>query len=207
VPTVAQFQQAIQQAFAAWESTDTVTGLHSEVSFVADLATPVVGSGNFMVGDPDGAEIDLLAIDGGASSRGRAFIATTQPTVRLTSGTQNYPGSEAIIGADITINTSAGTAYTLDVFRRLLTHEIGHSIGLRDVDIGQNWRQFVDDNFNGNTSASARETLTNSWSLLVDPANPAASPLAIHEVPNADPGTNTPGVDILMESNFQGVVP
>jgi hypothetical protein len=37
--------------------------------------------------------------------------------------------------------------------------------------------------------------------------NPAASSLAIYEVPNADPGTRTEGVDILMESRGLGVGP
>ena len=36
-PSVAEFQQAIETAFAAWESTDPVTGLGTSVHFVPDL--------------------------------------------------------------------------------------------------------------------------------------------------------------------------
>jgi len=39
VPSVANFQQAIEQAFAAWESVDPASGLGTTLSFVADLAT------------------------------------------------------------------------------------------------------------------------------------------------------------------------
>jgi len=47
--------------------------------------------------------------------------------------------------------------------------------------------------------------LTNSWALLVNPFNPGASPLARHTVPFSNPGTTTPGVNILMESNGLGI--
>jgi hypothetical protein len=64
---------------------------------------------------------------------------------------------------------------------------------------------FIDDNFDGTTSETALATLTNSWALLVDPLNPAASPLSRFTVPFGDPGIETPGVDILMESRGLGI--
>ena len=38
-PSVADFQLAVEQAFAAWTAVDPVTGLHTSISFVADLTT------------------------------------------------------------------------------------------------------------------------------------------------------------------------
>lgn len=81
-----------------------------------------------------------------------------------------------------------------------MTHEIGHALGLGDVEFGINPGIFIDDNFDGSDRATALATLTNSWAGLVDPFNPAASPLSLFDVQDADPGVDTPGVDILMES-------
>ena len=60
--------------------------------------------------------------------------------------------------------------------------------------------RFIDDNLDLSSSAAALATLTNSWTLLVDPLNPAASPLQRFMLTLGDPGTQTFGVDILMES-------
>ncbi len=43
VPTVPDFQVAVQQAFDAWRAVDPVSGLGSTLTFVPDLSTPVVG--------------------------------------------------------------------------------------------------------------------------------------------------------------------
>lgn len=67
VPTVAEFQGTVEQAFGAWTSTDPETGLNTSLSFVADLSTPAVDEpgdpGNILsfLGLNDGAEIDLFA--------------------------------------------------------------------------------------------------------------------------------------------------
>ena len=202
-PTVAAFQAAVEQAFAAWASIDPATGLHTNLSFVADLATEVVGSGSFGGVDRNGAEIDLLAMD---ANEARVFVVTNfdviEETVTLTSHTPNYPGSSAISGVDITINNNAGARQNLNTFRRLLTHEIGHALGLGDVETAEVQAEFIDDNYD---AATALGTLTNSWALKVNPLNPAASPLNSYVVAGGNPGNDTPGVNLLMESVGLGI--
>lgn len=203
VPSVSDFQNAVQAAFDAWKAPDPATGLSSSLRFVPDFATPVdtavVGGVRF------GAEIDLFASNlGDGGTRGFSFFNAVGGPLTLTSGTTGYAGL-AITGADITINSNSGALYTLDLFRRLLTHEIGHAIGLGDVEGDINPNSFIDDNFNGSTSATALATLTNSWAALVNPLNPALSPLSVFNVSPLDPGVGTPGVDILMESRGLGI--
>ncbi|MGI9456328.1 MAG: hypothetical protein ACR2NU_07180 [Aeoliella sp.] len=207
VPAVADFQTAVEQAFDAWESDDPATGLTTDLSFVADLGTTVVGTSVFGGVDSDGAEIDLLADNAGDSgARAVTFFNAVSDNVTLTSGTANYAGSFAISGADISMNNNNGAAYTLDFFRRLLTHEIGHAIGLGDVENADDSMEFIDDNYDGTNSATALATLTNSWALKVNPLNPAASiGLSLFQVNDANPGIDTPGVDILMESSGLGI--
>ncbi len=102
------------------------------------------------------------------------------------------------------MNTSK--TFTLASFRRTLTHEIGQAIGLGDVETDVN-PQFIDDNFDGTSSDTALATLTNSWALLINPFDPAASPISVYTVPNGDPGIDTDGVDLLMEGNNGGRSP
>ena len=215
-PSVTAFSEAVMDAFDAWTIPDPATGLTTAVNFVADFATPVVG---FNVGngglDTRGAEIDLFGSNdagfwnvGNTGLQGETRFGAIGSTVTLTSGTVNYAGSTAISGADIIMNSNAGALYTLDLFRRILTHEIGHTLGLGDVEGDINPGAFIDDNYNGSTSATALATLTNPWALLVNPANPGASAgLSRFTVPSANPGTTTPGVNILMESRGVGIGP
>ena len=79
-------------------------------------------------------------------------------------------------------------------------------MGLGDVDTDINFGLFIDDNFDGTTSATALATLTNPWAQLVNPINPAASPLALFNVADGNPGVDTPGIDILMETNIPGAL-
>ena len=210
--TVSQFQTAVEDAFAAWTVTDPATGLTTALSFTPDFATTAVGVGDNMNGglNTNGAEIDLLAyFDGGFWNPGNTgqqgetrFNAVGGP-VTLTSGTTGY-NAGGIIGSDIIFNR--GATYDLSVFRLLLSHEIGHSLGFADVDVtsGPNGT-FIDDNYNGSSDATALATLTNSWALLVNPLNPAASTgLSLYSVLNGTPGTKTAGVNILMESQGLG---
>lgn len=219
-PTVAQFGTAIDQVFGAWTAVDPATGLGTDLFFVDDTSnTAVVSNGGFGSGvNTLGAEIDLLAADAGDSgTRGEAwFASTTSDVVTLTSGTEQYGRQEngqpslsgAITGADVYINSNAGAVYDLDLFRRLLTHELGHALGLGDVEDFTN-RGFIDDNYDGSSDATALATLTNSWALLVNPLDPSAS-VGLTQFPagtvgTLSPGLQTPGVDILMESFGLGI--
>jgi hypothetical protein len=208
LPTVVDFQKSIEDAFAAWTVIDPATGLGTNLSFIADLNTPVVGTG-FGGVNTNGAEIDLLAaVDafswnaGDSSTRGEAFFRAVFDDVTLTSGTTGYSNGGAISGADLTLNNNPGAVYSLDLFRRLMTHEIGHTIGLGDVEGDINPNAFIDDNAD---AGDALATLTNPIAQLVDPYNPANSPFFIFNIPDDDPGTRTPGVDILMESRGLGI--
>src|SRR5687767_6017773 len=58
-PTPAAFQQAVDNAFAAWTVTDPGTGLGTSVTFAPNLTTPV--STAIVSGVRQGAEIDLFA--------------------------------------------------------------------------------------------------------------------------------------------------
>jgi hypothetical protein len=205
-PAVAQFQSAVEQAFAAWTVVDPFSGLSTTLSFTLDLGTPVVGTGAGGI-NTNGAEIDLLGVTdanfwniGDAGLQGESFFNAVAGPITLTSGTAGYAAG-AISGADITMNSNRQALWTLDWFQLILTHEIGHALGLADVDVQSGPAgNFIDDNYNGGTSATALATLTNSWAALVDPFNPANSPLNLYTVANGDPGIDTPGVDILMES-------
>lgn len=205
-PSSAAFQSAVESAFGAWTSVDPVTGLTTGLSFVSDFGTTVNGTlaGNVRLG----SEIDLFAQNlGDSGTRGFTFLNWVGGTVTLTSGTAGYSAG-AISGADVTLNSNAGAVYTLDLFRRLLTHEVGHAIGFADVEGDINPNSFIDDNFDGSSSASALLTLTNSWAGKVNPLDPSASVgLSVFNVPGADPGVGTLGVDILMESRGLGIGP
>jgi hypothetical protein len=200
------FQLAVEQAFGAWTTTDPVTGLRGMLSFRADFDTPVstTVAGNIR----HGAEIDIHAFNfGDAGTRGDSFFQAVGASVTLTSGTVGYAAAP-ISGADIRINNNPGAVYTLDLFRRLLTHEIGHAIGLGDVEGDINAGTFIDDDLDLSSSTTALATLTNSWALLVDPLNPSASEgLSRGTAAYANPGVLTPGVDLLMESRGLGLAP
>ena len=51
-PTVADFQQAVGQAFAAWTAVDPVSRLGTALSFAADLGTSVATGPGFGTLDP-----------------------------------------------------------------------------------------------------------------------------------------------------------
>lgn len=208
VPSVSDFEQAVLDAFAVWMATDAGSGLSTSLYFVPDLSTAV--STSLVGGVRLGAEIDLFAsTDGGSwnpgdpGTRAEAFFnsVSVPGDLTLTSGTTNYAGF-AISGSDITFNNNPTAVYTLTTFRTILAHEIGHSLGLADVDVTSGPAgTFIDDNYDGATAATALATLTNSWAATIDPLDPWATPgLSFYTVANGTPGVDTPGVDILMES-------
>jgi hypothetical protein len=87
----------------------------------------------------------------------------------------------------------------LDIFRRLLTHEIGHAIGLGDVEGSINPGRFIEDNYDGTSATTISNMPNNSWTHLVNPLDPANSTgPQVFNVPNGN--TSTAGVDILKES-------
>ncbi len=210
-PPAELFAAAVDAAFTVWTATDPETGLFTCLSFTPDFATPV----NPGVVDRVrlGAEIDLFAATaavhwsaGSAVLQGESYFSDigVAGTLVLTSGVVT-PYSSAITGADITLNSNPQALWDLPTFQTVLTHEIGHALGLADVDVYAGpLGQFIDDNFDGASSDTARGTLNNSFALLIDPFDPSASvldgTLALRTVADADPGFDTPGVDILMES-------
>ncbi|MCA9217991.1 MAG: hypothetical protein KDB27_33200 [Planctomycetales bacterium] len=220
-PTVNEFQEAIEHAFADWEQVDPATGLGTELRFVPDLETPVVlvpPQRSLEEGarlNP-GAEIDILGVPlANSFLRGRAVIYGDPVTssVTLTSGVSDYQ-AVVISGADVHMANDNIWA-SLDEFRLVLSHELGHAIGLADVDLSSEdsptRTMFYDDNFDNTSDDSAHKTLTNSFAELIDPLDPNnTAALNLYELcDNSDdrcvsrPGVDTPGVDIHMETSFQ----
>src|SRR5262249_13422144 len=122
----------------------------------------------------------------------------------LMSGTTSYEGF-AISGSDIRFDPAL--TWTLDLFRRVLTHEIGHALGFAAFEqypgVGGAFSPFPHDNYDGTTSATAFATLTSSFALEINPLDPDSTPLLkIKSSLNDDPGLRTPGVDMLMESGI-----
>jgi len=200
-PSVAQFETAVRDAFGAWTAIDPVSGFGTTLNFIPDFSTSVATGSGFGTLDINGAEIDLIASDAGVQGfGGLTVISRIGVPVTLTSGVADYAPSTSIDGVDLHLNSNADTFYTLDIFRRLLTHELGHAIGLGDVDFGS---PFIDDNYDPNDPLG---TLTNSWIDLIDPLDPAGSPgLSTYSVAASD--FQIAGVDILMESNGLGTGP
>lgn len=210
-PTGEELRAAIERAFEHWTVIDPATGLSAAFHFVEDLATPTVDAAGIpdlpptFLGLNPGAEIDILA-ETPHSGPGFAasvvfFVDSAADDLTLSSGTTDYPGF-AISGADIRINPVI--AWPLGGFEALLTHEIGHALGLADLEapaIPGSTSGFLDDDYDPSSSASALATLTNSFSSQIDPFDPEASPLLSYSGDlNADPGIDTPGVRMLMES-------
>jgi hypothetical protein len=211
-PSVEDFERAIARAFENWTVVDPATGLPSGFYFVEDLETVAIDEpgdpfrpASFLGANP-GAEIDLFAETPHAGPQFAAsvvvFVDPTPGDLTLTSGTTDYPGY-AIAGADIRINP--GYVWSLRGFEVLLTHEIGHALGLGDLEFSSGLgggSGFIDDDYDPTTSASAAATLTNSFALEIDPLDPDASPLQTYPGDlDGDPGLDSEGVTLLMETD------
>ncbi|MFC1759388.1 PEP-CTERM sorting domain-containing protein [Planctomycetota bacterium] len=210
-PTVEEMQDAIEQAFAEWESIDPATGLGSDVRFVPDFETPVfqepfVGDGFYL---NRGAEIDLIISDFGHEDFGSEFAINADPDadhVALTSGVVNNP---AVVASGVDILFNGQRTWDIDSVRDTLAFTIPFALGLAFADEadGDIISRFYDDNYDNTDSTTALATLTNSFADKIDPFDPDNSPaLKLYDVCSGigfdcagDPGISTPGVDILAE--------
>jgi hypothetical protein len=207
LPSSAAFSAAVQGAFNAWTVVDPVSHYGSSLRFVYDAGTAVAGVVGGGSANSNGAEIDLIATTdarfwnpGNTGTQGETWFNGIGATATLTSGVANYSFSRAISGADIYINSNPGAVYSLGLFRRLLTHEIGHAIGLGDVEGDINPGTFIDNNFSAVDPAG---TLNDSWAALVNPLDPSRSVgLARYAIGAA---STAAGVNLLMESRGLGI--
>lgn len=209
-PSENAFHQAFENAFDHWRATDPATRLGTAVTFTEDFGTAVnegnsasPGFGNLRLG----SEIDIFATPLAAGSGFAQVSAFGAVGVELTSGVANYNGNFAISGADVHLSTSQ---FSVESFELLLTHELGHALGLADAELADGANVFLDDNYDGTNSATASATLTNSWAARIDPFDPdnlSAAGLQLYKVANSDPGLDAPGARILMESNDAGELP
>lgn len=212
VPSSVAFAGAVQNAFDAWTRVDPVSGFGTSLSFRYDANTTPVGVTTGTGGvNVNGAEIDLIATNdagfwnpGNNGTQGETWFAGINSRATLTSGVANYSFSNAISGADIYLNNNPGAIYTLDLFRRLLTHEIGHAIGLGDVEGDINPGLFIDDNFDGTSAATIAATLNNSWAAMVNPLDPSSS-AGLSRYSLGAGATTGAGVNLLMESRGLGI--
>ncbi|MCC6682876.1 MAG: hypothetical protein IT445_18415 [Phycisphaeraceae bacterium] len=206
VPTNAQFKRTVRKAFEAWTTVDPATGFGTKLRFQSDLSTPV--SRRVVSSVRLGAEIDLFAAMSASNwdiedenLQGETAFSSRHignKKIRLTSGTTGYSGY-AITGADITLNSNPEAIWTLGWFRLVLAHEIGHALGLADVDVVGPDGMFIDDNYEDERPAKLR----NSFAAKINTTNPAASGhLHLYEVPNDEEGLEHPAVNILMESEL-----
>lgn len=223
VPTVEDFQAAVENSFSAWESVDPVSGLETDIRFTPDLDTPIVinplpGNVHDLIGLSRGSEIDIGVTsleEIGSTALMFAGFDPDADTVTLTSGVEGYSAA-VFAGVDILISSrpSFSPQWNLDTFQTVLTHELGHALGLADVDLPTgNFdvnSPYLDDNFDDSSNVTALETLTNSFALLIDPFDPDNSPGLLEfeictspEGCSSLPGLDSPGVDLLMESSPQ----
>lgn len=207
LPSSAAFAATVQGAFNAWTVVDPVSNYGTALRFVHDTSAAVAGVTGGGGANINGAEIDLIATTdarfwnpGNNGTQGETWFNGIGATTTLTSGVANYSFSRAISGADIYLNSNPGAVYSLAFFGRLLTHEIGHAIGLGDIEGDINPGAFIDNNFN---AADPAGTINDTWAALVDPLDPSRSAgLSRYSIGTA---ATAAGVDVLMESRGLGI--
>lgn len=148
--TLAQFQTAVNSAFDAWQSEDK--NIKFTPGTVA-VAAPTMATDNHVVGN----EIDFFA-QAALGASGLTFKYGVQDPVRLTNGysndgSGNFTPSDRIYASDIYINTVSGMGWTIGNWQDTFTHEIGHALGLGDVDV----RDFIDSNANPGDGSDINE--------------------------------------------------
>jgi hypothetical protein len=191
-------QAAIEGAFNAWTAIDPGTGLGTQLQFVPDfLVVPTLGD------NTTGAEIDLFGENVGSGFQGLAMISAEGPAnMTLTSGTV-INNTLVFNGSQIQLNTNQ-VQWTLDILQRTLTHEIGHTLGLDDVETAGIRGAFIDDNFAATDAETIQATLTNSFSALIDPLAPersvSISKYAVDRLLFDIAGPNSFAPHLLMES-------
>ncbi|CAN5428502.1 hypothetical protein BH23VER1_BH23VER1_15430 [soil metagenome] len=196
----AEVEQAVGEALDAWTAVDPATGLGAGFTFTAAL-----GEAYSPFSPGAGAEIDIVAVDFGNSSPSGFTDRTVSGTVMMLSSGVAAGGGSAINGADIRLNSNFTASWTIEQFRAVLIHELGISLGLVDVDVPVDGflPPFFDDNYDGTDSATALATLTNPWADQIDPFDPEGTPgLQTFSVNDGDPGFDTEGVDIVMETEI-----
>ena len=210
-PSEEEFAAAIARAFEHWTVVDPQSALPATFYFVEDLSTTAIDDPGRpqhpagLLGLNAGAEIDLFAQTPHAGSdfaaSVRFFLDPEDHDLTLTSGVTNYRGF-AISGVDIRINP--GFVWSLRGFEVLLTHEIGHALGFADLEAetdSGSISAFIDNDYDSTSSETARMTLSDPFAQLVDPLDPDSSPLqAFPWILNTDPGIDSDGVTLLMES-------
>ncbi len=177
VPTAAELEAQIEAAFKIWEPS-TVHPDAAEIDFKLGN-TPIVRD------SADGAEIDFYIEDLAAGLQGRTTVQSRRNrNVRLTSGIDNYP-SATIAGVDLRLDQdNKGDLWTLDTFRQVLKHELGHALGFGEADLDGIAKRFFDPD----------ATLNNAMSInRIDPNNGM--------VAREYDARAFRRVDILMESN------
>jgi len=134
-PTQAQLDNTIATAFSVWDN-------NSPLSFLKVNTAPILTNRDSNANNVRGTEIDLFArdIDGLGETAVYGIRQSDGGNVILTNGRTNYPSS-TIVAVDLRLDLTGlgGNPWALDDWTKVLTHELGHAIGLGDVEVRPFW--------------------------------------------------------------------